>query len=148
MQWDCTIKAMNGKEFFLMEVIAIILRHLKHKVLEYEGRGMTGILNVTDFEWVITVPAIWRAKGKQMMREAAYKVNNIFRKALKYTTLLHPSKTIMSVIVSLHITSIYSELELQCLSHHNYRKKACDCGMGQTQFAFENRLCLHFPDTV
>ena len=32
-------------------------------------------LEATDFDWVITVPAIWKARGKQMMREAGYKVN-------------------------------------------------------------------------
>ena len=30
--------------------------------------------DATDFDWVITVPAIWKAKGKTMMREAGYKV--------------------------------------------------------------------------
>ncbi len=27
-----------------------------------------------DFKWVLTVPAMWKARGKQLMREAAYKV--------------------------------------------------------------------------
>ena len=31
----------------------------------------------TDFDWVVTVPAIWTAQGKQMMREAAYKVGRM-----------------------------------------------------------------------
>ena len=31
----------------------------------------------TDFDWVITVPAIWDARGKRMMREAAYLVSTI-----------------------------------------------------------------------
>ena len=65
---------MNGNEFFLVEVIAMILKHLKEKLLEFEGRGIAGMLKATNFEWVITVPAIWSSKGKQMMREAAYKV--------------------------------------------------------------------------
>ena len=29
----------------------------------------------TDFDWVITVPAIWDVRGKRMMREAAYLVS-------------------------------------------------------------------------
>lgn len=28
-----------------------------------------------DFQWVLTVPAIWTAAAKQFMREAAYKVS-------------------------------------------------------------------------
>ena len=34
-------------------------------------------LKTTDFDWVITVPAIWDARGKRMMREAAYLVSYI-----------------------------------------------------------------------
>ena len=34
-------------------------------------------VQATDFHWVITVPAIWNASGKQMMREAAYQVKSI-----------------------------------------------------------------------
>ena len=33
-------------------------------------------INATDIDWVITVPAIWRAKGRKMMREAGYMVIN------------------------------------------------------------------------
>ena len=33
-------------------------------------------LKTTDFDWVITVPAIWDARGKRMMREAAYLVSD------------------------------------------------------------------------
>lgn len=35
-------------------------------------------LKTTDFDWVITVPAIWQARGKQLMREAAYLVSTEF----------------------------------------------------------------------
>ena len=34
-------------------------------------------MKTTDFDWVITVPAIWDARGKRMMREAAYLVSYI-----------------------------------------------------------------------
>jgi hypothetical protein len=32
-----------------------------------------------DVQWVVTVPAIWRQKAKQFMREAAYQVGHSFR---------------------------------------------------------------------
>ena len=56
-----------------MEVIAFILKHLKNCLI---GRlqKMTPSIKTTDFDWVITVPAIWDARGKGMMREAAYMV--------------------------------------------------------------------------
>ena len=31
-------------------------------------------LKKSDFDWVITVPAIWDAKGKRLMRESAFLV--------------------------------------------------------------------------
>lgn len=41
--------------------------------------SMAGIsLTTEDFHWVITVPAIWQAKGKQMMREAGYLVHIVY----------------------------------------------------------------------
>ena len=67
------MKAKNGKEYFLVEVIAHILKYLKDMLI----RSLSGShipLEATDFDWVITVPATWRARGKQMMREAGYKV--------------------------------------------------------------------------
>jgi hypothetical protein len=35
-------------------------------------------MKATDFHWVLTVPAIWKDRGKQMMREAAYKSGLIY----------------------------------------------------------------------
>ena len=67
------VKAKNGKVYYLVEVIAHILKYLKELLIrKLNASGMK--LEATDFDWVITVPAIWRARGKQMMREAGYKV--------------------------------------------------------------------------
>ncbi len=68
------VEALNGKEFLLVDVIAHILCHLKEELLVRHLQRGGHHFAVVDFEWVITVPAIWRARGKQMMREAGYKV--------------------------------------------------------------------------
>ena len=68
------ILAMNGKQFFLLDVIAHILHHLKNRLL-MELRDHGTDLNASDFDWVITVPAFWKSKGKRMMREAGYMVS-------------------------------------------------------------------------
>ena len=70
------MKSRHQHEFFIIEVIATILKYLKDKLLDLEelARGLTGALEASDFYWVITVPAMWKARGKQMMREAAYMV--------------------------------------------------------------------------
>ena len=67
------VKAKNGKDYYLVEVIAHILKYLKDELIRLLNASDMH-LEATDFDWVITVPAIWRARGKQMMREAGYKV--------------------------------------------------------------------------
>ena len=57
-----------------MEVIAFILKYLKEKLVDHLSITITP-LKASEFDWVITVPAIWDARGKGMMREAAYLVS-------------------------------------------------------------------------
>ena len=71
---EMKIKAKNGKEYYLLDVTAQILKYLKVELINNHLQRGGHSLEATDFEWVITVPAIWRARGKQMMREAGYKV--------------------------------------------------------------------------
>ena len=72
-----TVKSLSQQEFYLIEVIAVTLRHLKNRLLSLEelSRGLTEAMKAADFDWVITVPAMWKTRGKQMMREAAYLVS-------------------------------------------------------------------------
>ena len=70
-----TIFAMNGKQFYLVDVIAHILHHLKCQLLtEVRAFGYRK-LKASDFDWVITVPAIWKSKRRNMMLEAGYMVS-------------------------------------------------------------------------
>ena len=71
------VKAKNGKEYYLVEVIAHMLKYLKEQLIKVLHRA-NNQLEATDIDWVITVPAIWKARGKQMMREAGYKVCSSF----------------------------------------------------------------------
>ena len=59
-----------------MEVIAFVLKFLKDQLEEHLIKTITP-RKAKDFDWVITVPAIWKAKGKRMMREAAVRVRYI-----------------------------------------------------------------------
>jgi len=68
------LKAMNGQDFYLVDIISHILRHLKEEFLGFLKRSGHTLLSAADLDWVITVPAIWRARGKQLMREAGYQV--------------------------------------------------------------------------
>ena len=73
------VKAKNGKEYYLVDVIAHILKYLKDELIKKlntaEGNPR---FQATDFDWVITVPAIWKSRAKQMMREAGYKVSCVW----------------------------------------------------------------------
>lgn len=71
-----TTKSSNDNEFYLVEVIAFVLKYLKSQ-LERHLENTISPLKGSDFDWVITVPAIWKARGKRMMREAAYMVLNM-----------------------------------------------------------------------
>ena len=68
-----TIRALNLTEFLLVDVISYILGYLKTELLETLRKG-GHVFSAAEFDWVVTVPAIWRASGKQMMRKAAYQV--------------------------------------------------------------------------
>ena len=71
---EMKVKAKNGKEYYLVDVIAQVLKYLKNELIENYLKRAGYPYEATDFDWVITVPAIWKARGKQMMREAGYKV--------------------------------------------------------------------------
>jgi len=65
----------SDEEYYLVDVVALILKYLKDKLYEClrtSGRDTSKV----QFDWVVTVPAIWDNRGKQMMREAAYKVSS------------------------------------------------------------------------
>ena len=60
-------------DYYLIEVIAIILRKVKEKLtLFFNNRE--GDHKIEDFHWVLTVPAMWGLRARSMMREAGYLV--------------------------------------------------------------------------
>lgn len=72
---DVEIKAANGKSVKAVKVFAHALKFFKDHVLEeLSDQSATRILE-EDIQWVLTVPAIWRAPAKQFMRTAAYEVS-------------------------------------------------------------------------
>ena len=67
------ISPINSSEkYYLVDVVAFILKYLKDQL--YEALSKDNLSQV-QFDWVVTVPAIWDIRGKHMMREAAFKVN-------------------------------------------------------------------------
>ena len=70
---ESTVESFSEERYYLVEVIAFILKHLGECLIDHLSQAGLSI-ETTDFDWVITVPAIWDARGKRMMREATYLV--------------------------------------------------------------------------
>ena len=64
----------SNEQYYLVDVVTFILKYLKDQLYAALGKSVLDMSRV-QFDWVVTVPAIWDIRGKQMMREAAYKVN-------------------------------------------------------------------------
>ena len=69
-----TVQAQDGSNWFLIEIIAFMIRKIKD-FLEDQLSRSSNPLKATAFDWVITVPAIWQSRGRRMMREAGYMVS-------------------------------------------------------------------------
>jgi len=67
----------SDEEFYLVDVVALILKYLRDRLYDCLCKGGHNTSKI-QFDWVVTVPAIWDIRGKQMMREAAYKVITLY----------------------------------------------------------------------
>jgi hypothetical protein len=68
-----------------MTVFAMTLNYFKNHALRELTDAMGSKVLSQDVRWVITVPAIWRQRAKQFMREAAYEVKQNSRSCSKTT---------------------------------------------------------------
>ena len=78
------IQSLDGEKYYLVEVIAFVLLHLKNKFMSHLSKSGIFKPSPFEFDWVITIPAIWKAGGKQMMREAATLVSTVDPSSLAY----------------------------------------------------------------
>lgn len=63
----------KGKKIKAIEVFSSAISYLKKRLVTDCKKQMTEI-EESDMMWVLTVPAIWDDKSKQLMREAAEQV--------------------------------------------------------------------------
>lgn len=63
----------EGKKFSVLKLIAEFLKLVKETALKdiSDTLGGEGLLDDNDIRWCLTVPAVWRADSKQIMRHAA-----------------------------------------------------------------------------
>ena len=65
------IKSQRGKEVDIDIVISKILEEISSKALTQVNRVMNNSVKRKDIKWVLTVPAIWEEKSKQIMIKAS-----------------------------------------------------------------------------
>uniref|UniRef100_A0A8C6UPR8 Uncharacterized protein n=1 Tax=Neogobius melanostomus TaxID=47308 RepID=A0A8C6UPR8_9GOBI len=69
---DLMIKDVNKKSMSAMKVFSAALHFLKEDALKTLDKEIQDLdLDLLDFTWVLTVPAIWDIPARQFMREAA-----------------------------------------------------------------------------
>lgn len=67
---------MNGKQLPAFEVFAMSIKALDdHLMTMFQHKGNSEPLKIDDIKWILTVPAIWSEKSKQLMRRSAVKVS-------------------------------------------------------------------------
>ena len=75
MDRNTQLTADNGKNVDAITVFSLSMKYLKDEAVEtIRGATKDKHFSAEDFQWVLTVPAIWTAAAKQFMREAAYQV--------------------------------------------------------------------------
>ena len=71
--------ATNGASMPAVVVFAHALRYFSEQALRELSEQSATALSNDDVRWVVTVPAIWTAAAKQLMRHAAYDVSLRFQ---------------------------------------------------------------------
>ena len=69
------VVATNGSKMAAVVVLAHALRYFGEQALREVSEQSATPLSNDDVRWVVTVPAIWTAAAKQLMRQAAYDVS-------------------------------------------------------------------------
>ena len=66
-----TIKSTNGKEAFIEDIISKILKKISENAFLQIKNSLGETLQKKDIKWIVTIPAIWEEKSKQIMINAS-----------------------------------------------------------------------------
>ena len=128
-----TIKSTNGKEVKVETIITKILKKISEEALSQIQKGNKDIQK-KDIKWIVTIPAIWEQKSKQIMIDASINAGLIDKDSDKSLFLaLEPE-----------VASIY--YLMNSLMGHNFKSSEindgkpyiiCDIGAGTVD------ICTH-----
>lgn len=72
----------ENRQLPILMVFAECIRYLRDQLVDTVTKAYPSVkFKEKDFQWILTVPAIWKSSARQLMREAAIEV-----------TLRHSSK--------------------------------------------------------
>ena len=71
------MRTVNGRGMPIRSVFTFALKYFKDSAIQQYPKEFSTDVSGSNFEWVITVPAIWQEGAKQAMREAAHEANKI-----------------------------------------------------------------------
>ena len=73
---DQPLRASNKGTMPAIQVFSAALRYLSRKLVKFIKNTVenSGVENVEDILWVLTVPAIWKPGARHFMRKAAFEV--------------------------------------------------------------------------
>ena len=71
------IKSTNGKEANIENIIAKILKEVSKAAISQIKRNSDETIKKEDIKWVVTIPAIWEEKSKQIMINASFEAGLI-----------------------------------------------------------------------
>ena len=71
-----TVKSTNGKEIDIQLIISKILKKVSEHALSQLQRA-NNTIKKEDIKWIVTIPAIWEEKSKDIMIQASLKAGLI-----------------------------------------------------------------------
>ena len=135
-----TIKSTNGKEAFIEDIISKILKKISENAFLQIKNSLGETLQKKDIKWIVTIPAIWEEKSKQIMINASINAGLIDNNTDKSLFLaLEPE------VAGIYYYTISQEI-LSFKSSHIKEGKPyiiCDIGVGTVDICTHRKININ-----
>ena len=133
------IKSVNdNKEIDIEELISIILKYLKEHAIKLIKEENNDLEINDNIKWILTVPAIWDEKNKNIMMRAAKKAGILNEDNINLFFTLEPESASLYCLKELHIKDD--------LLHAPYI--VCDLGAGTADIVCHERVFIEEEERI
>ena len=133
------IKSVNdNKEIDIEELISIILKYLKEHAIKSIKEENNDLEINDNIKWILTVPAIWDEKNKNIMMRAAKKAGILNEDNINLFFALEPESASLYCLKELHIKDD--------LLHAPYI--VCDLGAGTADIVCHERVFIEEEERI